>query len=417
MASKMFRYLFRNTSQGIVMTGCTWEKDVQEQVRYAYSCEVTDSIWETAVRYGKNQNAFCSDKPLDLFVMGAFTIEDIARLISAIHHGGVRTAVIPYVSPIQRLVVIRELNRSRLNLPEVMDFIQDPYKYLEKSSVGKFYIVCGNGSDLQRLDENVYPGCHFENQSREVLEMVAKMEGYPVPIVKAGYIVEGQMLFYLGCYGLELSDITEFVYSYSQSDGGAGSEDYMTRMLKAFLSEFGNSSVQTVTMFCGPLQTSVAETDCVFNTIVIDPDDKCHADIMEDEGRCSMKCFLYKDYDTCKNHRCADSICLRIGVLLLGNICLRNHFTVFNRRYHIINEQIRALTLPNGGNPENWSSRLVQRQDKKNVLFWICPVQQDSRMSEQVLWEIKMQNARNRIIHLNEDYGFCMNGYLTDKRV
>lgn len=51
--------------------------------------------------------------------------------------------------------------------------------------------------------------------------------------------------------------------------------------------------------------------------------------------------------------------------------------------------------------------------EKKNAVFWICPM--SGQIQNQVLGEIKAKNARFRIIVLNEEYGCCFNGFLTEK--
>lgn len=391
------------------MTGCTWEKDMQEQMRYVYSCEISDKTGEDKSCEDNWKQSFYNTKPLDLFVMGFFSIEDIDRLIYAIHNGGVKTAVIPYIPPIRRLMLKQELIANKEVDPEIIEFIQDPYQYMYRSTVINYYFVYGNGEDIKRLDEYMYPGHYFERQSQKVLDMIAQMEGRMIPVVKAGYIVQNRTLFYLGCYGADLQQVMSFIRNYGDADVGR----HMHKIVDAYREEFGSTAAETITMFCSPMQIMPSDTDCVLNAIVIDTDDMCHADIQGDEGRCSMKCMLYKDYDTCKYHRNPNSMVLRLGVLFLGNIRLNDYISLISQRYSIVNEQIRAFTLPNAGNINNWSSELVQRCDKKNVLFWICPFQQSS---EHVMWEIKMGNARNRLITLSDKFGCCLNGYLGEKR-
>lgn len=79
MDTRLFRYLFQNTSNAIVMTGCTWDKGAQEQSRYAYSCEMSHNNWRVNKRNGI-KHVICGSSPVNLFVMGAFSIEDCERL-------------------------------------------------------------------------------------------------------------------------------------------------------------------------------------------------------------------------------------------------------------------------------------------------------------------------------------------------
>ena len=93
--------------------------------------------------------------------------------------------------------------------------------------------------------------------------------------------------------------------------------------------------------------------------------------------------------------------------------CLKKHFEELKRYYRTVYEQIRAITIPNCGNILNWDSSLLDMDVEKNAVFWICPF--GTQLQNQVLREIKVKNARNRIIALNEKYGCCFNGFLTEK--
>ena len=39
MGVRLFRYLFENTANAVIMSGCIWDKGVQEQLRYVRSEE------------------------------------------------------------------------------------------------------------------------------------------------------------------------------------------------------------------------------------------------------------------------------------------------------------------------------------------------------------------------------------------
>ena len=183
-------------------------------------------------------------------------------------------------------------------------------------------------------------------------------------------------------------------------------------MLFVYQKEFGDNGMDSLTMFCSPIEIIATQTDCVLNTIVIDKDDFCHADIQSDDGRCTLKCMLYNDYDVCRCHR-TENAELRAGLLLLGNIKLSRHMEDLRKRYGFISNQIRAITLPNSGNINNWDSSMAALNAKKNAVFWICPLQ--AQTPDRALREIKSANARYRIVGLNEEYGCCFNGFLTEK--
>lgn len=414
MDARLFRYLFENTSHAIVMTGCTWDKEANQQIRYAYSCETKHSNWRVSCRK-KAKEILYSDGPIDLFVMGSFSIADIERLIYAIRYGKTDTVILPYVPPIQRFMLLQDIALRGMGEyhSDVAEFIRAPYLYLVNSSVRKFYFIYGNGKIYQRKEKTWYPEHQFECQDEVILNMIEELEGYRIPVVKAGYIIDNRMLFYFGYYGVNLHLITKFVKQYlKEGPIEKFDERRLQKMLLLCKNEFGDPGMDSLTMFCSPIEVIATKTDCVFNAIVIDKEDFCHANIESDEGRCSLKCMLYNDYDVCHCHRTEEAE-LRAGVLLLGNVNLNKYMTELKQRYHVINDQIRAITLPNCGNKNNWNSELMEFDVRKNAVFWICPLQ--SQTPDKVLREIKSKNARYRIIGLNENYGSCFNGFLTEK--
>lgn len=417
MDTRLFRYLFQNTSNAIVMTGCTWDKGAQEQSRYAYSCEMSHNNWRVNKRNGI-KHVICGSSPVNLFVMGAFSIEDCERLIYAIHHGNLDTVIIPYAAPLQRFLLIQTMVARGMHDKEVVRFIKNPYLYMQKVPVRRFYFIYGNGKAFEKTGQEVYPGCYLEDQDKEILDIIEEMEGYFIPVKKAGYIVDNRMLFYFGHFGVDLRMVYRFVSRYFQkeklTDSNDSGERRLQKMLLFYRKEFSESEMDTLTLFCCPLEVSVARTDCVLNLIVIDDEDICHADIEEDEGRCTVKCMLCNDSDVCRCHRKQEAK-LRAGALFLGNIRMNVHYQKLKHRYQGIESQIRAITLPSCGHMQNWNHDILNLNTKKNVLFWLCPIQPQT--SDRAMREIKFHNARHRIVGLTEEYGCCFNGFLSEKNI
>lgn len=413
MDTRLFRYLFENTSNAVVMTGCTWDKEVQEQIRYAYSCEMSHNNWHINRRNGIKQ-ILCDQGPIDLLVLGAFSIEDAERLVYVLHRSRLDTVILPYVSPIQRFSIVQTILMRGYEDPEVIEFLKSPYLYLKNSPVKNFYFIYGNSRKFENINrELLYPGYHLESQDQDILDLIEEMEGYRIPVKKAGYIINNRMLFYLGYFGIDLRMFKRFFNQYTQNKQiHTFSEREIHKMLLFFKKDFGDPGMDTLILFCSPIEIIASQTDCVLNLIVVDKEEFCHADIEGDEGRCTLKCMLYNDSDVCRCHR-TENAELRAGMLLLGNIRLTRHVTELKMHYRCVENQIRAITLPNCGHINNWSHKLAEMNVGKNVIFWLCPLQ--AQTSDRVLREIKMENARYRIVGLSEDYGCCFNGFLTEK--
>lgn len=412
MGVRLFRYLFENAANAMIMSGCIWDKGVQEQMRYVYTCESSYFPAEQK-NLSEDGQMLYHGSPIHLFVMGSFSYEDAVRLLHAIRHDTVETVVLPYVAPVQRFLIMSNMMEQGIRDAELIKFIQAPYLYLKNTAVKKIFFLYGNGKAYEQTEDEMYPGIYFKIQDQKILDMIEEMEGYPIPVMKAGHMINNRMLFLFGYFGVDLYRIRHFLFHYAKNVRFEKiDEREIKKMLLAYRKAFGGFEMDTLTMFCSPVEIIATQTDCVLNTIVIDKDDFCHADIEGDDGRCSVRCMLYNDYDVCRCHRTSQAE-LRAGVLLLGNICLKKHFEELKRYYRTVYEQIRAITIPNCGNILNWDSSLLDMDVEKNAVFWICPF--GTQLQNQVLREIKVKNARNRIIALNEKYGCCFNGFLTEK--
>lgn len=412
MDTRLFRYLFENSSNAVIMSGCIWDKGVREQLRYVYTCEMSHNSAEQRRQDGDEPMLY-NGSPIHLFIMGSFSLEDAQRLIYTVRHDTVETVIIPYVAPIQRFLVLQAMLSQRIIDPDVAQFLQSPYLYLKQSGIKKFFFIYGNGKVFAKTEMEMYPGFYFESQDDEILDIIEEMEGYRIPVMKAGHIINNRMLFQFGYFGIDLYRIRHFLFHYMKSMRIEKFDDRQVRkMLLAYRKAFSECGMETLTMFCSPTEIIATKTDCVLNTIVIDREDFCHADIERDDGRCTVKCMLYNDYDVCHCHR-TENVELRAGILLLGNIQLSKHIQELQCHYKAVSQQIRAISIPNCGNVYNWENSLADMNVRKNAIFWICPLSANTQ--NQMLKEIKSKNARYRIIVLNEEYGCCFNGFLTEK--
>ena len=412
MDARLFRYLFENTPNAVIMSGCIWDKGLQDQLRFVYTCEMNHNPVEQCHSNGDGSMLY-NGSPIHMFIMGSFSLEDVKRLIYTVRHDIVDMVITPYVAPVQRFYLIQSVLAYRIEDPDIIEFIRSPYLYLKKANVKQFYFIYGNGKGFQKTEMEMYPGIYFEFQDAEILDIIEEMEGYRIPVMKAGHIINNRMLFQFGYFGTDLYRIRHFLFHYAKSMRIEKFDNrQIKKMMLAYRKAFSDCGMETLTMFCSPTEIIATQTDCVLNTIVIDKEDFCHADIEQDNGRCTVKCMLYNDYDVCHCHR-TEHAELRVGILLLGNIHLSKHIQELRNHYQMVSPQIRAITLPNCGNMFNWDFSLTDMNVKKNAIFWICPLR--SQMQSQVFTEIKAKNARYRIIVLNEEYGCCFNGFLTEK--
>ena len=144
MDVRLFRYLFENTSNAVIMSGCIWDKGVQEQLCYVYSCEMNHNPSETNWQNGDGSLSY-NGSSVHLFIMGSFSFEDAVRLIHTIRKDAPDMVVIPYVAPIQRFLIMQMIQGQGIKDPDIIEFIKAPYLYMKKSQVKKFFFIYGNG--------------------------------------------------------------------------------------------------------------------------------------------------------------------------------------------------------------------------------------------------------------------------------
>jgi len=203
---------------------------------------------------------------IDLLVMGGFTVKYIHKFIEIIRGHRIETVVLPYLAPIQRLVLTEENKESGVKAREVTRFLQDPYQFLKEYDIGNIYFLYGNGKIIDRKPEELEWGYHFELADRESLLLIREMEGYSIPVARAGYIVENDWLFYFGVYGTNIQMMSEFAKNYFSNIENIYkiseniNEDYVRqtkRLVQEYYKKFGGSSVMAIAMFEGHIQVKL----------------------------------------------------------------------------------------------------------------------------------------------------------------
>ena len=367
MGKKLFRYIFENVPNAVVFDGCMWDKKNNKKLLFTYSCEIKRE------RTAEMQpHAFLSKKPVDLFIMGEFTISDCRRLLCKINNNGVKQIILPYVTPEKRKQLLRKIKGRESDNPELFKFIQDPDEYLKGTSVQKYYYISGNGNEKLSFEEGVK--IHLEQYS-ELLSRIISIEGKELPLRKAGGFSQNQMYFYL-------------------SDCGQ---------------EFGSSKLA---LFCMPLETEAEKMDSVFQAFMMDSAQDCSIDMSEDDCNCAVKCMLYRDHAVFRHAKDRRDGKMRMGALLSGCIESDEQMEQLRERMGRFMPRVRIFSML----PGLYSMRIlneIAKEQKRDELYCVCPEGLD--LSADSLKEILFHNPRNRIVGLSEKYGCCLNGYLSDK--
>ena len=384
MEARYFRYQYENTQDGILQSGCIWDRRVDKKTTYLYAAGEYAGIPRIARDQEKKWGRKEPETILDIFVLGAYTVPYICRLLEILQEQGVRTVVLPYIPPMIRLSMMTYIEKNGKTDRELQRFLGAPYYYLKEQGVENIYLLYGNGPMLPREQDALLEGHYFERVDRRIQEMVTEMEGVFIPVYYAGYIVENQWLYYFGTYGVEM-----------QMNTGVKLE------------------LDTITMFTGPQYARNREMECMLTTKVFTREQHCNIQIKEEYETCALKCLYRNDYDMLKKHMDSKHEMLRVGLLNLGNVNLNTSLKNVIARYGSVVEQVRGISVPNSGKEAFWNEKLLSVFTGTDLEYYICAC--DKNTGDKVIRDIALSSAYNRFINVNEEFAYCFSGYLVEK--
>ena len=176
MEARYFRYQYENTQDGILQSGCIWDRRVDKKTTYLYAAGEYAGIPRIARDQEKKWGRKEPETILDIFVLGAYTVPYICRLLEILQEQGVRTVVLPYIPPMIRLSMMTYIEKNGKTDRELQRFLGAPYSYLKEQGVENIYLLYGNGPMLPREQDALLEGHYFERVDRRIQEMVTEME-------------------------------------------------------------------------------------------------------------------------------------------------------------------------------------------------------------------------------------------------
>lgn len=420
MQARYFRYLFENSSDGIFHSGSIYDKAAGKVTNYIY---LLGNDCRDAVFHRKRAVQITTEhmpQKLDIIVMGSYTAEYIKKLLEILETHKAETIILPYLTPIQRLVFAEETQGNK----EAARFLQDPYMFLKNKGIANIYLLYGNGSAIGREPEELEFGCQFEAADEETLRLIREMEGYAVPVVKAGYMIENGWLFYFGMFGLDIQKLSEFTKEYFSHIENIDvlsenrKEDYrnqMKNLVKEYMGKFGSAQATTIAMYEGPLNASQKENDSFMAQKEFSGKDGCSAWVCtpNKESSCTIRCLYQRDYDTMQRHKSRLEQETRFGILMLGNVNLNVSLSEIVTRFWRLHDRIRGIGIADGGNRESWNPQILNFLSAKDRLYWIC--NKNRKLSSEVISDIILSSPQNRFLAVQEKEGVCFSGYLIPK--
>lgn len=425
MRGRYFRYLFENQAGGLFHSGSVYDKERQKTTNYIY---MVGSYCRNA-RLKKFSN-LCKEEDtiperIDILIIGGYTAKYIKKLIRIVENHEIETVILPYLAPIQRLVLVEEAKEGSETAKETIRFLQDPYLFLKGYGIANIYFLYGNGTVIHREPEELEEGCYFELADMELLQLIREMEGYSIPVVRAGYIVKNGWLFYFGVYGLDIQILSSFTRDYFShieniheiSDNI--NEDYvnqMKRFIKEYLRKFGNSPATTVVMFEGPLYAFSSENESFMTEKEFSRKEHCEAWIKyqkDSSCTCTIRCMHKKDHDVMQHHKTEGMEESRFGMLMLGNANLNCYLSEIVARFWKVRNRIRGIGVPNCGSSEDWNHQILSFSAPEDRIYWICG--KHDITSSNVVSDIVLSSSSNRFLTVDDSRGCCLAGYLVPK--
>lgn len=420
MQARYFRYLFENQEDGLIHSGCIYDKIEEETTNIIYLAGNYNRMepWKK----GKSKDKeYKIPKKVDILVLSDYTTLYVKKFLSIIKNYEVDTVILPYLAPVQRLILLMDIEPKSIEEKNASRFLREPYHYLKELSIPNIYFLYGNAESNQTSPEEWESGNHFEAADPDAQRLVNDMEGYYMPVVRAGYVIKNRWLFYFGCYGLDMKVLYSFtreyfgrlesIYRFCNRE----SEVYtwqIKKLKKDYKFKFKDAPVTTVAMFEGPLDCSAQENDSFMVEKEFSDKQACEAWMGKDSNpcNCEIKCIYSKDYDTMQSHKDKKRVNTRFGILLLGNINLNRFLPEIVTRFWELRERIRVITVPNSGAEEEWSKQALVFSSPQDRVYWLCCKQKFT--SSDVVSDIVLTNPGNRFINVPENMGSCFSGYL-----
>lgn len=413
MQAKYYKMQFHNIRDGIFYTGSSWDEYNNKSFTFVYS----SAFIKKSIELDKFNCNYKIENNIDLFVLGNMNIVHINQLLDIMDKFEIKTIVYPYLSPIQRLILSNEAVVDGESNARLQNLLKDPYRYFKRRGIECVFPLLGNSDGYpNHIKANEI---YFEPLNDREMKYVEELEGYKKPVVKAGYIIANDWIFYFGNYEMNIKAYREFTYRqlhcFKQFDdcytNKIDNDSIKLKQLTAAAhKEFNLNKSSTVVMYHGPANDNPAVEDCVLNVHTFQNHMSCSPVVNSENSICALRCASKNDIDVCKKHKNKEGTDYILGTMLLGCVDLNAHLREIENRFRVYNKKIRFLTVPNSGSREHWNSRILELGATNHRKYWVCGTNHVA--DNEVIKDICLSSPYNRYITTSEDYGLCINGFL-----
>ena len=172
----------------------------------------------------------------------------------------------------------------------------------------------------------------------------------------------------------------------------------------------------TLVMYHGPSEEVKEKQDCVLTAKPLNSSLPCQVCVDAENHACGMRCCLYNDYTVCKGHNAKNFEGYVTGTLLLGNADLMQCENELEEGLEKYRKDIRMVTLPGQKVEKTYTDTFLNFLCEENEClnrYYVLPEETDD--DEKVLKAILQKGPRQIPVLTNDENGFCMSGFFTEK--
>ncbi|WP_017413919.1 hypothetical protein [Clostridium tunisiense] len=373
---------FHNVGQGMFYSGCIYNKE--SEFSFVYDCGTHSSqkfiSWEIEDFHWSMKRC---NNILNLLVLSHFDGDHVNQLDKLLSELQVETIVIPYVDPIERLIISL---KYPYELDSYYEFLSDPINYLLDKGVKQIIVMGGDKTSNEViLEDKLYDlvdnelnitlrdDNEFKNNvlNKELIERTEKL------LFKThdGFIIfKNLWLFRFFNYSCDQVEIDEF-YKLLKAEGYDVSstekiieivvDKVKRRKLKKIYKKVWEINNTSIIMFHGPLPRNVISDNYVFN-------ERQHICANEKKYRNITKRHCYNLYSHYKFDRVSIVHQQNLsGTILFGDITLRSCYKEIIKHFKHFLNSILIVQVPHHGSSNSWSKEILD--DINDFSFWIVP--------------------------------------------
>lgn len=425
-----FNFKFRNIGQGLFYTG------ISSDYSFVYDCgsESKRGFLNAAIEQFSDELLEISGRrKLDLLMLSHLDNDHVNGLEKLLEELEVHTVVLPYLTPLERLLIAYKSNEKDAAYYE---FLKAPFEYLLNKGVQQIIVLTGEEESDNSLDENIEGDMEnafdqLEDSEKEnsirIEELIDGEMGFENLKFKKRGNVKMKIGWEFSLFNYDNNEETRRIFSgvfHSKSNKQFSKKDLVDilsdkQKLSAFrkdykeviknklsnkrISEINNSSL---VLLHRPLNSCV-ETDVLLmkkqKSCEIEKDislKRRNTWYLHEEINKTGNMYLFENSGMSRNHH-------RIlkGSLLFGDIDVRKDLNQILNFFGGKIEEVGIVLVPHHGSKNNWDNELLNVGNAMAKIVWVVSAGYNNKYSHphaEVVLPIILKSSYNKMLISNE---------------